>query len=93
MTGLTAGSRYVLDDRSGKAAWEWSGGAGTVAETISGLTPGRQYLVTGWVQTEDGSPIYVGAFDNDNTAEVFCIMKAGGTGFCTDMSFRAIERS
>jgi hypothetical protein len=89
-----------------------------VAETISGLTPGRRYLVTGWVQTEDGSPVYVGAFDNDNTAdvkgysgtweklsvvytagtgqttaEVFCIMKAGGTGFCTDMSFRAIERS
>ena len=78
MTGLTVGNRYVLDDQIGQ------GGMGVVwrgRDRVSGTAYAIKVL----------RPEYAGA--GQNTAEVFCIMKAGGTGFCTDMPFRAIERS
>jgi serine/threonine protein kinase, bacterial len=40
--------------------------AAAVGQTVSGLTPGASYLVTGWVQT-NGEPVYIGAMDTDGS--------------------------
>jgi hypothetical protein len=37
-----------------------------VAETISGLTPGAQYLVTGWAKTPN-SKVFIGAMNDDES--------------------------
>ena len=39
-----------------------------VAEVISGLTPGKHYLVTGWAQ-ESQSPIFIGAMNDDDAGD------------------------
>jgi Carbohydrate binding domain len=39
-----------------------------VGQTVSGLTPGASYEVSGWAYTNDGTKIYIGAMDTvDNT--------------------------
>jgi serine/threonine protein kinase, bacterial len=91
-----------------------------VGQTVTGLTPGASYQVTGWVRT-NGTKIAIGALDpaddkiNDHalvttktwtelsaiytaprgvhSATIYCIMAWGGTGYCSDLSFRAMHRA
>lgn len=39
-----------------------------VAEVVTGLSPGRHYLVTGWAQ-ESESPIFIGAMNDDGVGD------------------------
>jgi serine/threonine protein kinase, bacterial len=91
-----------------------------VGQTVTGLTSGATYQVTGWART-NGTKIVIGAMDpandkiNDHgsttarswtrlsavytvpagqhSAAVYCIMAWGGTGYCSDLSFRAVHRA
>ena len=93
----------------------------TVSQTISGLTPGTTYKLTGYVYTNGGEQIYLGVMDTadptirgqqvttsaswqelsatykvpagQTSVAIFCIMHQGGTGYCSDFSFRAMHHS
>ena len=93
----------------------------TVAQTITGLTSGVTYKLTGYVYSTGGEQIYIGAMDTadptirgqqvttspswvqlsatykvpagQTSVAIFCIMHEGGTGYCSDFSFRAMHHS
>jgi hypothetical protein len=91
-----------------------------IGQTITGLTPGVSYEVTGWAYST-GSKIGIGVMDtvdntindhelttatswtelsavftvpaNQDSATIYCIMAWGGTGYCSDLTFRAMHHT
>jgi serine/threonine protein kinase len=103
--------------RGGYAAQMSGSPTAGVTQTITGLTPGKEYELTGWIISDTGNySTYVGAKDYDSTAgvsralnsttwseatltftptytsaEVFCWQAVTGTGYCTDVTLRAVN--
>jgi serine/threonine-protein kinase len=90
-----------------------------ISQIITGLKPGTEYELTGWIiSNTDNFSTYIGVKEYDSTtgvsralntstwaeavltftpaaghttAEVFCWQAVQGTGYCTDVSVRAIN--
>jgi hypothetical protein len=104
--------------RGGYAAEMTGDPTAGVTQIITGLKPGTEYQLTGWIISDTGnSSTYVGVKEYDDTngvsralnttswteavlaftpgpghttAEVFCWQAVAGTGYCTDVSVRAV---
>jgi serine/threonine protein kinase, bacterial len=107
--------------RGGYAAQMSGDPTAGVTQVITGLKPGQEYELTGWIISDTGGySTYIGvkeysstdpsgvsrALNNatwteavlpftpgpgHTTAEVFCWQAVAGTGYCTDMSVRAVS--
>jgi len=105
--------------RGGYAAQMTGDPTAGVTQILTGLKPGTEYELTGWIISDTGKySTYVGVKDYDDTsgvshalnnttwtetamtftpgpghttAEVFCWQAVDGTGYCTDVSARAIS--
>jgi serine/threonine protein kinase, bacterial len=107
--------------RGGYAAQMSGDPTAGVTQVISGLKPGTEYELTGWIISDTGNySTYVGVKEYDSsdpagvsralnnttwteavltftpgaghtTAEVFCWQAVAGTGYCTDVSVRAMS--
>ncbi|MGH3250471.1 MAG: protein kinase domain-containing protein [Trebonia sp.] len=104
--------------RGGYAARMSGNPTAGVTQVISGLKPGKEYELTGWIISDTGNhSTYIGVKDYDSTggvsralnnttwteavqtftpgpghttAEVFCWQAVAGTGYCTDVSLKAL---
>jgi hypothetical protein len=118
---IEAGNPAVVSggSRGGYAAQLTADPTAGISQVITGLKPGTEYELTGWIISDTGNfSTYVGVKDYDDTtgvsralnettwteaeltftpapghttAEVFCWQSVQGTGFCTDMSVRAMS--
>jgi Protein kinase domain len=105
--------------RGGYAAQMSGDPTAGVTQVITGLKPGTEYELTGWIISDTGNySTYVGVKDYDGTAgvsralnyttwteavltftpgpghttaEAFCWQAVAGTGYCTDVSVRAMS--
>ena len=105
--------------RGGYAAQMTGQPTAGVTQILTGLKPGTEYELTGWIISDtDNYSTYVGVKDYDSTAgvshalnsstwaetamtfipaaghttaEVFCWQAVQGTGYCTDVSVRAMS--
>jgi serine/threonine-protein kinase len=105
--------------RGGYAAQLTADPTAGISQVITGLKPGTEYELTGWIISDTGNySTYVGVKDYDDTtgvsralnettwteaaltftpapghttAEVFCWQSVAGTGYCTDISVRAMS--
>jgi serine/threonine-protein kinase len=105
--------------RGGYAAQMTGQPTAGVTQVITGLKPGTEYELTGWIISDTGNySTYVGVKEYDSTsgvshalnsttwaetamtftpaaghttAEVFCWQAVAGTGYCTDVSVRAMS--
>jgi hypothetical protein len=105
--------------RGGYAAQMTGQPTAGVSQIITGLKPGTEYELTGWIISDTGNySTYVGVKEYDSTsgvsralnsttwaeavltftpaaghttAEVFCWQTVAGTGYCTDLSVRAVN--
>jgi hypothetical protein len=86
---VQAGSTLVLGGgMNGGNAVRLIGEQGAaVGQTVSGLTPGASYLVTGWVQASS-EPVYVGAMDPDGSNNMHA---STGSGSWTELSQVFVE--
>jgi hypothetical protein len=123
---LSAWNNQVLNtavvpggSRGGYAAEMSANPTAGISQIITGLKPGTEYELTGWIISDTGNySTYVGvkAYDSTSgvsralnsttwaeaaltftpaaghtTAEVFCWQAVVGTGYCTDVSVRAMS--